>query len=532
MKRKVIYCECFEPFWIEVAKQLEKDYGFVPCYWTGPFKVKQDIKNNFSKVIYHDSFAAMRGVPSDEFKGYTLPCLNGNLLKELSFNESVALGMMNRMDPHKSFSYQDRIRLYHSQLRYWLCVLNHFSPDIVVFPYIPHVVFDYILYVLCKRENIKTVIFQTTPAFNNSLIFPLESFETQTTAELLFKSYLSSDKSPNVQLSKIAEDYLIKLKGDYSQAIPFYADNVIQLINGPKKINYFLNVIKNLLKAPYYFITLLKMFYRPGRLNYLKHKKKKIEDGTWTDFEYRLYKYRAKREKKKLESYYNSLVQNVDLNIPYVYAAFHYQPECSTAPLGNAFVHQLLMVDILSKSVPQGWQIYVKENFWQNSPYSHGERARDKEFYDDLVALPNVKLVPTSVSPWDLIDNAKIVATVTGTTGWEAVMRRKPAFIFGHAWYRGCEGIFYVPTLEKCKEAIEKIEKGFKVDYDKIRLFMFAVEQVCFKGYSSSNFRDAADILFRENINGLKNSILKVYENDKPLFRTPNTADEQHAAIN
>jgi hypothetical protein len=184
------------------------------------------------------------------------------------------------------------------------------------------------------------------------------------------------------------------------------------------------------------------------------------------------------RKKRRLLEHYRRLATPFDVSAPYVFVALHYQPEQTTCPTGGVFVDQWLLVDLLSKSVPEGWLIYVKEHPFQFFPDGIGERGRTTDFYDDLVALPNVRLVPWTTSPFTLIDGAKAIATVTGTTGTEAVLRGKPVLVFGYAWYRGCDGVFYTPTAESCRAAIARIADGYRPDPQKVRLFFQVVEEL------------------------------------------------------
>ncbi|PYR75335.1 MAG: hypothetical protein DMF87_20785 [Acidobacteria bacterium] len=187
------------------------------------------------------------------------------------------------------------------------------------------------------------------------------------------------------------------------------------------------------------------------------------------------------RRKQELLRQYHARCGTPDFTVPYIFVALHYQPEQTTSPTGSVFVDQNLMVEMLARLVPQGWRIYVKEHPFQFFPNSIGERSRTIEFYDDLGALPNVTLVPWSVSPFKLIDDAQAVATVCGTTGIETIMRGKPVLAFGYAWYRGCEGVFYTPSVAACRGAIATISNGYTVDERKVRLYLKAVEQSCFR---------------------------------------------------
>jgi len=211
-----------------------------------------------------------------------------------------------------------------------------------------------------------------------------------------------------------------------------------------------------------------------------------------------------------------------DFTAPYVFVALHYQPEQTTSPTGGVFVDQQIMVDMLARLVPPGWFVYVKEHPFQFFPTSIGERSRAVEFYDDLVCHENVRLVPWSVSPFRLIDHARAVATVTGTTGIEAVVRGKPVLVFGHAWYGGCEGVFYTPDVSRCAAALARIEGGYVVDRRKVRLFLKAVEQSCFRADMDFGVIIDPPISHADNVARLSGGIRRVLQRHRR--RAPITA--------
>jgi hypothetical protein len=128
--------------------------------------------------------------------------------------------------------------------------------------------------------------------------------------------------------------------------------------------------------------------------------------------------------------------ENIDLKSDYVYVPLHLQPEMTTSTLGGLHRDQLLLIEKLCAKLPDGWKIYVKENPKQ------GYFAREPMFFHRFNRLSNVHMVPTDTSSESLIKHSKLVATVTGTAGIEAIETGKPALIFGHAWYRSMEGVF------------------------------------------------------------------------------------------
>ncbi len=505
--KRFFYIECHENFWIDAIKKLQDEHNLKPVYWSGISREKNKILKIFPDVIYHDTLEAIRGIAPKQYKDLKLKPIDEVLLKDMSYYESIVLTMMDRMDPDDCFYHHERKRLYHYQLRYWLTILEECSTDIVIFPYIPHIVFDYILYVLCQYKKIRTLVFQTSSV--NGILLPLNDFEDETFISKLFNKQKS--KMPkNVILSKSSEDYLNKIRGSYNSYLNTMASDTRDMIitsswSKVAKIPCFLKTIK-------FYLSAIRSLSRPKRLNYLKKKNEKIEDISWTDFEYRLYKRKAGIRKKLLKKYYESLVEDADLSQPYIYIPLHYQPECSSSPMAGFFVEQFIMIDLLLKSIPDNWKIYIKESFWQNNENSHGERwgrAR-KNFYDDVSALERVSFVSISIPQWDLIDNSKAVATLTGTSGWEAVVRGIPAIIFGHSWYKGCEGVFYTPTKNELIKVIKKISNGYTVDYEKIKLFVHILEKTGVKGYVSSHYSNVAGVTYKENINILINTLLSI----------------------
>jgi hypothetical protein len=141
--------------------------------------------------------------------------------------------------------------------------------------------------------------------------------------------------------------------------------------------------------------------------------------------------------------------------------------------------------------LPPGWSLVVKEHPSELHPAwaFRSQSARRKDIYDDLAAMPNVKLVPISYPSYDLIDNAKAVATLTGTSAFQAVNRGIPAIVFGYPWYLGCEGIFQVSTIEEMRALMRKIEAGIEIDLEKVRLFLGAIEQVGVAAYVEGKWK-------------------------------------------
>ena len=163
-------------------------------------------------------------------------------------------------------------------------------------------------------------------------------------------------------------------------------------------------------------------------------------------------------KRRKLMVHYHQLAKAIDMTQPYVFVALQCEPERQTCPVGGVYGHQYIMIDLLSKILPDGWKVYVKEHRSQFKTYQAVERAKTTKYYNHIASMPNVELVPLSYNSFDLIDGAKATVTVSGTVGWESVVRGRPTLLFGNSWYRDCEGVFTIRSVEDCQKAIRKIQ--------------------------------------------------------------------------
>jgi hypothetical protein len=129
--------------------------------------------------------------------------------------------------------------------------------------------------------------------------------------------------------------------------------------------------------------------------------------------------------------FYKTHSINVDFkNLRYFLFFLHYQPERSTLPEGYGFEDQFYAIKILSKMLPKGIKLIVKEH---PSMFSRGSEFKVRSIYNykSILKLPNVSLSKMNMDNFQLIDNALAVSTITGTVGLESYVRKKPVILFG-----------------------------------------------------------------------------------------------------
>jgi capsule polysaccharide export protein KpsC/LpsZ len=200
-------------------------------------------------------------------------------------------------------------------------------------------------------------------------------------------------------------------------------------------------------------------------------------------------KAKANANKNKLKKYYDSLVTEPDFGVPYVIVNLHYQPEMTSSPCGDIFVDQRLCIEVLAKHLPADYLIYVKEHPSQFYAQNEGHTGRIPQFYDDLLAYPQVRLLPLHCDPFLLFRNAKAVATVTGTSGWEAMMLGKPVIIFGLAWYEKYAGVLKIVD-EKSAAHITRFIENFEFDERDLLAYLNAFGNISVRAYAQYGMKE------------------------------------------
>ena len=485
MSKKAIFAQAELPFWIDVAAKLRDNYGWEICYVVGS-KNKEKVSKLFPNAVFHHKTEALRSHAPDECKAIMPSPLDERLLSSLSYHESIFLKMMDRYNYDGSLSYYKRISTYHSQIMYWKGVLEHFRPDVVVYRIAPHVSYDYALYALSRTMDIPTVMFERTalPGF----VYPVRSFEEG--SEIIRRKYAKElEKSNNNEVSLTPEttSHLENLSKTYAEAMPLH-------------LKYKLDHFKKGGEVAGTVAILLRAAKVLGKAFLLKR-------GD-SDYLYRRYNENMGRfKRKKILAHYHRLANTVDLTVPYVFVALQCEPERQACPAGGVFANQYLMIDLLSKLVPEDWKIYVKEHVSQFKDYQAVERSKPIEFYNMIASMPKVELVPLNYTSFELIDSAKASATVSGTVGWESVVRGKPALLFGYSWYKDCKGVFVTHTIEDCKKAILRIANGYTIDTNDVRCFAKVVESCSVRGYIDKLYDKMNLISVEDNLENLARAI-------------------------
>lgn len=509
---KAIYITCWTDPWIKVIGKLQEVYHIKPLYWVGYVEddSKRMVPEHFSNTIYHPYYDAWKCIfPQQIADKANSMSINTDFLQKYASEELIAIKMMDRVDmDRRSFNFMERQRHFRNYVRNWMAVIELLKPDCVISPVMPHRVFDYTLYLLCKWYNIPYIFFDHTPLSNRFIVMD----NVMTIGNMFMDDYylFNKEEHPEFFVSQDIKDKIQKLCGDYKNAEPEYMKK--QAIANKRSSSYFGKfsrlVSKVLKKGDYYFGK--EGVFIVGLDNYYKREDRRIEEGRYPFVRFARKKLQAQKYMKRLRAYYESKTSDIPGNEKYVIYFMHYQPEATTCPAANIYVDQQLCIDTLLRNLPAEYKVYVKEHPSQFAARMEGATSRMSAFYDDLIKNDRVRLISLSKDSFSLIENAVAVATGTGTVGWEAIVRRKPVIIFGFSWYENFDkGVLRVIDGESASK-IESFVENYSYDEHALMSYLAAVDKATRKAYYYQAVgKDALNISEEECVDNIVESINK-----------------------
>ncbi len=492
MKRVLYNTSVVDPF-LNVAKKLQNEKGYEPVYWIGfDYDHSEElVPAAFPGICYQSYPDAWKGIFSDEIaKKAADSYLDVDFLNDFARFELQAIKMMDRMDFDRySFNYMERERHYLKLLKSWMAVIDMYKIDIVISSVNPHRVYDYVLYLLCKKKNIKFICFQYSMCPGR--IYALDNiFTIGDMLDMNYQKYLKVDNLTKDSLPDDIRKQYDKVQKSYDEAQPYYMK--AHQSNAKKNNNAF-----------YFGWIYLKkkgLFGKEGILSQgkvtvtmRKNRKYSLEDSKDTLWE------AANRQRvklkfiKKMRDLYDSFATPPIGGEKYVFLPLHYQPEATTSPAGDIFVNQTLCVETLLKNLPEDYFVYIKEHPQQLQSHTLGQTSRIETFYSDLLKSKRVRLMPLEMDSYSLMRNAAAVATVTGTVGWEALMHRIPVIVFGLIWYEKMPGVLRI-TDSASGAKIKDFIDNYTFDEKKVLAYLMAFSEKSIRAYHYEGYKQLSNI--------------------------------------
>lgn len=139
---------------------------------------------------------------------------------------------------------------------------------------------------------------------------------------------------------------------------------------------------------------------------------------------------------------------SVEPDAQYYFYPLHLEPEAVVLYHSHGiYSNQVKLIQNIAAQLPPGVLLYVKDH-----PHDQGYRSADD--YLALKAVPNIRLLPSSLSGKAVIADALGVITLTGTAGFEALLLGKRVFAFGKSFYSMAPGVSYLRNIRDLRQAV------------------------------------------------------------------------------
>lgn len=383
--------------------------------------------------------------------------LDADLIKKMEPYESAGMGIINRWRRSiaSDESYLSLKNAYYKYMQFWYDFLmkNHISLFVLA-TCEPHVPMTYFPYVICKAMNIPTIIMGNLAIVDKKKInYYLETglndlgigFKNRYIA--LQEKYEKSDQEIPLrnELDVYFEMYGQKNEDVNNVIIYNEKDDLISIVNK--------------------YLSRAKIYLSQGRYKILL---KKIKYYLLADI-----------NSKPLLNYIKKM-EHMPKEEKYFIFFLHLQPEATTLPKAGCYEDQLLAVRILSRNLPKGIRLYIKEHpaYWSmKNRHEDIYESRNKFFYNEISKLSNVRLIDHTYDSLTLMDHSLAVVTMVGTAGFEAIFKGIPVITFAEASYSKYKYVYNVRTNKDCKMAIDNIlADRFHGELRDVRIFLKALE--------------------------------------------------------
>lgn len=346
------------------------------------------------------------------------------------------------------YSHEDLLRIFQVRAKAIEQMLKESRPDFILF-FAIGALGHMILYHVAKKMGIPTYNIDFPRVANRMCVS--QDFNTLTEVVDTFEIFQKEKQETHYHAE--ARELIQHFRKTGSLRLQYLSIALGQL---PKPIRIFNP--KHILRSLTYIVTLSQNYFKSRGL---------FEYGMTSVNPLRFIWYKLKqyvRSIRGLDHFYQPLTWDEK----FVFFPLHYEPELAILLLSPYYFDQITLIRYIAQSLPLDYKLYVKEHPAMVS-------KRKNQYYKELLKIPNVRLVDHGISGFEFIKRAKLITTITGTSGWEASIYGKPVITFGNVFYNALPFVTRARDMEKLPAIIHDKLTNFKYDENAMNNFTAAV---------------------------------------------------------
>lgn len=447
---RVLYHTQAKQLFLDMALRLREDCAWEPAAWIA----WRDFHPAVTEVFPECRCLAIDDVTRSKFDDGPVPGVSSGCLSPERIHLYGAL--LERVTSVAPMSYLGRTGLLVRQMAYWRWFLETADIDLVFFSDTPHLPHSVPLLWAAEDLGVTVRMFNlsTVPARGMLSVYTYLSNDVLDTDI----QYPSADGVPSDHLRAWVQR--VRTAGTLPAHTQRHLDRDRAGILGRLR-RYLSDRRSQRVKHALFFLGTEYGFFPngPRARTFLWPDRSYWNDHyTWRDW--KRYLSFSRRKKIRLRSEYDRVSRSDWADAPFIYFPLHYQPEMTSVPRGGQWFDQIAVIAAIAAALPDGWRVVVKEHPSTFVRHLFGEQGRYDGYYETLASIRSVAVAPLGEPASAILSHCRGVATVAGSTGVEAVLRGKPAIVFGHPWYRSMPGVVRVTQAADLPEAVAAVCAG------------------------------------------------------------------------
>ena len=336
------------------------------------------------------------------------------------------------------FSNDEILSIVTQEAKLFENIIEESKPDFLVM-FQPSLRHEFVFYELCKQNNVIPLI------INPSLI----GYRTFISKSINFLDNI------NYQDEKLINKSFEQLQDYYNE------NNINQQISD--YVNDFANSKSSFIKAGIEFLFNSNNSNEKTHYTYRGRTKPKVFFDTLKN------KFNKNIRKNFIEK--NFEIKIIDQK--FIYFPLQVEPDRNLLLGAPNFTNQLNSIRQISKSLPTGYKLCVKEHPGQNREW------RKISYYKRILEIPNVILINPNVSSSEIYKKCSMVITAAGTSGFEATFYGKPVIVFADTLYSILPSVQKMNSFEDLPKLINK-GLELKINPEPLEKFLSFLEKNSF----------------------------------------------------
>lgn len=348
-----------------------------------------------------------------------------------------------KQDYKPSFSHEEMLSMLSRSLRLISEFIDEIRPNVIIGGFTPVTLHEYLFYLCAKSKGIRYLNMNPTK-IGNYVTFSQEIYREFPHIKDDYKRYLDKNEIDENLLK--AREYLISEDKRYEGIVlPSFKISCLKWL-------------MNLIKWPFvlgrYYVTkqYLDIEMRGSHIGYFY---KNLYNPLKDIFLCKFFPYYPAERLEKIE---------------FAYYPLHVEPEIVLSLFGREYLNQIELIRNIARSIPVNWKLAVKD-------HPAGAGRKSVGYYKKLLDIPNVILINHHIDSGLIVKNAKLVFTVSGFSGFEAALTKRPVITFGKTFYDVLPKnmVRKVSCMEDLSSVVKELVGGYRYSDKDINALVGAV---------------------------------------------------------